>query len=408
VRRGIDTNPTKSIRLSMTDIPLSQPQITDAEIAAVTGVLQSGHLSNGPQQARFEQLVADRAQRRHGIAVSSGTAALHLVLAALDLKPGDQIITTPFSFIASANCILYVGATPVFVDIDPHSLNMDPSKVEAAITDRTKAIIAVETFGSTKHMHRIAQIAGAHEIPLIEDCCDALGGAEHGRPVGSFGRAGVFGFCSNKQITTGEGGMIVTDDDRMADVCRSLRNQGRTALVEADADDDGNMGVPERSYERQGYNYRLNELACALGVAQMDRLDQILTTRRRIAGMYMQRLMDCQDIVLPNVESADEMSWLVFVVHLSDLFGRVERDRIITGMRRHDVGAGSYFPCIHLQPFYRKRFNFEQGAFPVAEYVAQRTIALPFFNRMDETHVELVCHTMKVMIQREKLLKDKA
>ena len=390
----------------MSEIPLSQPDITDAEVDAVAAALRSGRLSIGPRQARFEELVADRANRRHGVAVSSGTAGLHLVLEALGVAPGDEVITTPFSFIASANCILFVGATPVFVDIDPHSLNMDPDKVEAAITDRTKAIVAVETFGNPTHMQRLAQIARAHELPLVEDCCEALGGADNGQRVGSFGRAGVFGFYPNKQITTGEGGMIVTDDDRLADLCRSLRNQGRADMSDPDKEGYANAAGSWLAHERLGYNYRLSELACALGIAQMQRLDEILTARRRVAAMYMQRLMDCQDVVLPNVESTDEMSWFVFVVRLSDVFGRVERDRIITGMRRHEVGAGNYFPCIHLQPFYRKRFDFEEGAFPVAEYVAQRTIALPFFNGMDETHIELVCHTLKVMIQREQLLKQ--
>jgi perosamine synthetase len=211
----------------MSSIPLSFPDITDLEIQAVVDTLRSGRLSIGPRQARFEEMVAERAGRRHGIAVSSGTCGLHLVLQALDLKPGDEVITTPFSFIASANCILFTGATPVFVDIDSRSLNMDPARLEAAITPRTKAIIAVEVFGNPTHMDRIAQIAGAHEIPLIEDCCEGLGGVHKGRPVGGFGRAGVFGFYPNKQITTGEGGMIVTDDDKLAAMCRSLRNQGR-------------------------------------------------------------------------------------------------------------------------------------------------------------------------------------
>lgn len=390
----------------MSDIPLSQPDITDLEVQAVIDALQSNRLSIGPRQVQFEQTVADRAQRRHGIAVSSGTAGLHLVLLALGIGPGDEVITTPFSFIASANCILYAGARPVFVDIDPRSLNLDPDKLEAAVTPRTKAIIAVEVFGNPAHMDRIMQIANAHEIPLVEDCCEGLGGTHRGRPVGSFGRAGVFGFYPNKQITTGEGGMIVTDDDRLASLCRSMRNQGRT-----DMDDPrGNNGYGNKSgawlaHERLGFNYRLSELACALGVAQMQRLDEMLAARRRVAGMYMKRLMDCQDIILPNVDHSESMSWFVFVIRLSDMFGRVERDRIITGMRRHEVGAANYFPCIHLQPFYREKFGFTEDSFPIAEYVSQRTLALPFYNRMDETHVELVCHTLKVMLQRENLLK---
>jgi len=387
----------------MSSIPLSFPDITDLEIQAVVDTLRSGRLSIGPRQARFEEMVAERAGRRHGIAVSSGTCGLHLVLQALDLKPGDEVITTPFSFIASANCILFTGATPVFVDIDSRSLNMDPARLEAAITPRTKAIIAVEVFGNPTHMDRIAQIAGAHEIPLIEDCCEGLGGVHKGRAVGGFGRAGVFGFYPNKQITTGEGGMIVTDDDKLAAMCRSLRNQGRgeDAIPTSGSNRQGSW----LAHERLGYNYRLDEMSCALGIAQMERLDEMLQRRREIAGLYMNKLMGFEDIILPNIEDPETMSWFVFVVRLTDIFGHVERDRIITGLRRHDVGAANYFPCIHLQPFYREKFGFQKGQFPVSESISERTIALPFYNRMDETTIELVVQTLKVMLQRERLLK---
>jgi perosamine synthetase len=390
----------------MSVIPLSLPDVSESDIEAVVAALRSDRLSIGPRQARFEELIAERAGRRHGIAVNSGTSGLHLLMVALGIGPGDEVITTPFSFIATGNCLLYVGARPVFVDIDPHSLNLDPAKVEAAITPRTKAIIAVETFGNPEHMDRLAQIAGAHEIPLVEDCCEALGGVHKGKPVGSFGRAGVFAFYPNKQITTGEGGVVVTDDDTIADLCRSLRNQGRPVVSDKPAD----IGNTNRSgswlqHERLGYNYRLSEIAAALGIAQMERLDQILAARRKVAGMYMRRLMDWSDLILPNVPSLDDASWFVFVVRLTDQYGQEQRDRIITGLRRHEIGAANYFPCIHLQPFYRERFGYEKGMFPVAESVSHRTIALPFFNRMDETQVELVTHTLKVMIQREQLLK---
>jgi perosamine synthetase len=396
----------------MSFIPLSQADITDAEIEAVVDTLRSGRLSIGPRQSRFEELIADRCGRRHGIAVSSGTAGLHLVLLALGLKPGDEVITTPFSFIASANCILMVGAKPVFVDIDPRSLNMDPAKVEAAITPRTKAIIGVEVFGNPTQMDRLAQIAGAHEIPLVEDCCEGLGGRHRGVPIGGFGRAGVFGFYPNKQITTGEGGMIVTDDDHVAALCRSMRNQGRsdnaglgTPGSESRSTGYDNRGGSWLAHERLGYNYRLSEISCALGIAQMERLDEILERRRQVASSYMKRLMDFEELILPNVDSDEDMSWFVFVVRLTDLWGQIERDRIIDGLRRHEIGAANYFPCIHLQPFYRQQFGFAPGDFPVAETISQRTIALPFHNRMDETQIELVALTLKVMLDREKLLK---
>jgi perosamine synthetase len=391
----------------MSEIPLSQPDITEADIEAVTDVLRSGRLSIGPRQDLFEQLVANRAARRHGIAVSSGTAGLHLLLTALGIGPGDEVITTPFSFIASANCILMVGATPRFVDICPKSLNMDPSALDRAVTENTKAIIAVEVFGNPKHMDRIEQIARKHDVPLIEDACEALGGKWGIRSVGSFGRASVFGFYPNKQVTTGEGGMIVCDDDALADVCRSMRNQGRATTRDSENAKTSNKAGSWLGHERLGYNYRLSEIACALGVAQMERLDDILEARRQVVGMYMRHLMDWDDLILPTVQPGHEedWSWFVFVVRLADIYGQTERDRIIDGLRRHEVGASNYFPPIHLQPFYQRRFGFQKGDFPIAESIAARTIALPFFNHMTEKQVEVVCETLRVMLQRERLLK---
>ena len=389
----------------MSVIPLSLPDITDAEIEAVVGALRSTRLSIGPRQSRFEELIAERAGRRHGVAVSSGTAGLHVILLSLGIGPGDEVITTPFSFIATSNAILYTGATPVFVDIDPLSLNIDPALVEAAITPRTKAILAVETFGNPTHMEKLAQIAQAHEIPLVEDCCAALGGKMGTKPIGSFGRAGVFAFYPNKQITTGEGGMVVTDDDKIADLCRSMRNQGRPVVQESADAGNVNRSGSWLQHERLGFNYRLSEIAAALGIAQMERLDEILGLRRRAAALYMQRMMDWKEIILPNAEPAGDASWFVFVIRLTDQYTAVERDRVLTGLRRHDIGTANYFPCIHLQPFYREKFGFERGRFPIAESVSQRTIALPFFNRLDETQADLVVHTLRVMLQREQLLR---
>ncbi|MCF6199859.1 MAG: DegT/DnrJ/EryC1/StrS family aminotransferase [Hyphomicrobiaceae bacterium] len=388
----------------MSDIPLSQPDITQSDINAVVDVLRSGRLSIGPRRDLFEQLVAARAKRRHGIAVSSGTAGLHLCLLGLGIGPGDEVVTTPFSFIASSNAILMAGAKPVFVDIDPNSLNMDPNLIEAAITPKTKAILVVEVFGNPQHMDTIEQIANKYELPLIEDSCEGLGGKLRGRPIGNFGRCSVFAFYPNKQITTGEGGMIVTDDDRLAELCRSLRNQGRS---ESSVTDNltNNTGT-WLNHERLGYNYRLSEIASALGASQMERLDTLLEKRREVVGMYMRRLMDWDDLMLPNCQpgTESERSWFVFVVRLSNVYGQVQRDRIITGLRRHEIGASNYFPCIHLQPFYQRDMGFNKGDFPIAESIGDRTIALPFHPNLDETEVELICHTLKVMIQREQLL----
>ena len=380
------------------EISLSRPDITALDERLVLETLRSGRLSIGPMQEEFEQLVAEAAGCSSAVAVSSGTAGLHLALLALGIGEGDEVITTPFSFIASANSILHAGATPVFCDICPQSLNMDPKKIEAAITPRTRAIMAVEAFGNPAYMDTYANIAAKHEIPLIEDCCEALGTTWRGRRCGSFGRVGVFGFYPNKQITTGEGGMIVTDDDHLAEICRSLRNQGRPAKM------TGALGN-WLHHERLGYNYRLNELSCALGVAQMRRLGELIERRREIARAYIDRLRSNSELVLPTVEPACELSWFVFVVRLSTEYSQQERDRILQGLRNHDVGCGDYFPCIHLQPPYQA-LGYAPGTFPIAESVSHRTIALPFHTRLSERDIDLVCQTLELMISREQLSRD--
>jgi perosamine synthetase len=397
------------------EIPLSRPDITDLEISLVTETLRSGRLSIGPMQEKLEKLAAARAGCRHAVAVSSGTCGLHLVMKGLGVGPGDEVITTPFSFIASSNCILFTGGTPVFVDICPKTLNMDPALVDRAITRRTKAILAVETFGNPAYMDAYRSIAARHEIPLVEDCCEALATDYKGKPCGSFGRAGVFGFYPNKQITTGEGGMIVTDDERLADLCRSYRSQGRAAGAEtapmAPANAGGGGGPAHNSanvgswlrHVRLGYNYRMSEINAALGVAQMRRLDEIVKKRQQVADLYVRRLMGNPHVMLPTLLPETVMSWFVFVLRLETGYTQDERDRIISGMRNHDVGAGDYFPCIHLQPFYREQFGFGTGMFPIAEAVSQRTIALPFYNDLSKKDVEIVCSTLDVMIGRENL-----
>ena len=382
-------------------IPLSKPDVGRLEMELVQEVIQSGRLAIGPMTERFERLIASRAGCDHGVAVSSGTAGLHLLMHALEIGIGDEVITTPLSFVASANPIVYVGARPVFVDICPKTLNMDPKKIEAAISPRTKAIIAVEAFGNPAYMDEYARIAAKHEIPLIEDSCEALGTTHKGRPCGSFGRAGVFGFYPNKQITTGEGGMIVTDDSRLADVCKSLRNQGRDVFP--DSASEGQKLGSWLQHPRIGFNYRMGEMAAAMGCGQMRRFDQMMANRERVARLYMQRLSGTESLVLPTIEHESEMTWFVFVVRLTTDYTADDRDRIVEGLRMHDIGSATYFPCIHLQPPYREKFGFKEGDFPIAESVSNRTIALPFFNDMTEQEVDLICQTLEVMISRQNL-----
>lgn len=389
--------------MSDIEIPLSRPDITDVEESLVLKTLRSGRLSIGPMVERFEAMVAERAGCEQGVAVNSGTCGLHLALLALGIGPGDEVITTPFSFIASSNCILFVGATPVFVDICPRTLNMDPAKVEAAITPRTKAILAVETFGNPAYMDVYASLAAKYEIAMIEDCCEALGTTYRRRPAGHFGRIGVFGFYPNKQITTGEGGMIVTDDARLAALCRSMRNQGRPLGAAAPTTTGGSPTGSWLRHERLGYNYRMSEINAALGVAQMQRLDEIVEKRNAVAKRYIDRLATNPKLVVPTIEPDTVLSWFVFVVRLATGYSGEERDRVIRGLREHEIGASDYFPCIHLQPFYRDQFGFRPGMFPIAESVSQRTIALPFFNDLSAKDMESVCQTLEVLVERESL-----
>ena len=368
-------------------IPLSQPDITQDEIDAVIDVLHGSTLTLGPRLEQFERTIAKLSGRRHAVGVSSGTAGLHCAMLAAGVEAGDEVITTPFSFVASANAALFVGAKPVFVDIDIKTLNMDIDKVAAAVTPRTKAIVAVEVFGHPGGMIDLEQIAQQHELVLIEDACEGLGGLHGERPIGSFGRASVFSFYANKQITTGEGGMIVTDDDHLAAVCRSLRSQGRQSMQWL-------------AHQRLGYNYRLNEMCAALGLAQARRLDEILENRRRVARDYMERLMTNRYLILPTLLDETHVSWFLFVVRLNDLFEPGDRDDIMRELRAEGIGCDAYFPPIHLQPYMTKQFGFKPGDFPVTEYVSARTLGLPFFTKMTSAQVGRVCDVLEKILDK--------
>ena len=368
-------------------IPLSQPDITQAEIDAVVETLHGKALSCGPRIEEFEEIIARLCRRRHGIAVSSGTAGLHCAMLAAGVGAGDEVITTPFSFVASGNAPLFVGARPVFVDIDIKTLNMDVAKVAAAITPKTRAILAVEAFGHPGGMVELEQLAQQHELILIEDACEGLGGLHGERPIGSFGRASVFSFFTNKQITTGEGGMIVTDDDTFAGACRALRSHGRQSMQWL-------------AHQRLGYNYRLNELSAALGIAQANRIESILENRRRVANAYMERLMTNRYLILPTLLDETHVSWFVFSVRLNDLFEPGDRDDIMRELRAEGIGCECYFTPIHLQPYMAEQFGFKPGDFPVTEYVSARTLGLPFFNRMTTTQINRVCTALERILDK--------
>jgi perosamine synthetase len=359
-------------------IPLARPDITEAEIEAVVGVLKTSYLALGPKLKEFEGAIAGYAGVRYAVAVNSGTSALHLIIRALGIGEGDEVITTPFSFISSSNCILYERARPVFVDIEPKTLNIDPEQIEAAITPRTKAVLAVDVFGHPADWARLEEIAEERDLLLIEDSAEALGSEIDGRCCGSFGQVGVFAFYPNKQITTGEGGVILTSDAELANTCRSMANQGRG---------DGGEWL---QHVRLGYNYRMDEMSAALGLGQLSRIEEIVAARARVANWYEEVLNEIEGVEAPYVAPNVRMSWFVYVVRLSEAFTQKDRDRILQGLQEKGVGCRNYFFPIHLQPFYREILGTKEGDFPVTESIAARTIALPFHNRLSKREVEYV------------------
>jgi perosamine synthetase len=369
-------------------IPLSNQDITDAEVQAVVDVLRSERLALGPHAVAFEAACAKRTGRKYGIAVNSGTSGLHLCVKALGIGPGDEVITPSFSFVATTNCFLFEGATPVFVEIDPDSYNLDPAAVEAAITPRTKAIVPVEVFGNMAHMDTYQRIADKHGLILLEDCCEALGGVLNDRPAGSFGAAGVFAFYPNKQITTGEGGMIVTDDESVRDLCVSLRNQGRATTAWSD-------------HARLGYNYRMSEVTAVLGEVQLSRLDEILAKRRQAADLYDEALIPLVEqglLHLPPMNDRSTASWFVYVIRLADEYTAEQRDAVMEHLRAQQIGCNCYFTPIHLQSYIVEQFKTARGLLPVTERVSDRTIALPFFANLNQQQVSRVASTLQTAL----------
>ncbi len=358
--------------------------------------VRTPRLSLGPQLLEFEQKIAEYAGCQYAVGVNSGTSALHLIVRALGIGEGDEVITTPFSFVASANCILLERARPVFVDIDPVSLNIDVDRIEAAITPHTKAILAVDVFGCPADWNRLQEIAHNHGLVLIEDSCEALGARYRladgtWAMAGALGEAGCFAFYPNKQITTGEGGIIVTDREDLASLCRSMRNQGR---------DDAAGWL---QHTRLGFNYRLSDINCALGISQMTRIGEILAARRRVAQWYDEALADLPEVVTPQEPSDVQISWFVYVVRLSEVYTRESRDAILADLRRQGIGCADYFTPIHLQPYMREMFGFREGDFPITESVSARTVALPFYNGLNQDQIGDVVTALRETLARRSL-----
>jgi perosamine synthetase len=366
-------------------IPLARPVLGRAEEQAVLEVLRSGQLSLGPRLADFERRFAARLGVAHASAVSSGTAGLHLALRALGVGEGDEVLTSPFSFVASANAAVYERARPVFADIDPVTLNLDPSAAEAAVGERTRALLPVHIFGYPANMPAFEDIAQRHGLAIVEDACEALGALHaDGVAVGARGNPAVFGFYANKQLTTGEGGMVTLGDAAMKERIDSERNQGRAP----------DMGWLD--HDRLGFNYRLSDIACALGLAQLERLDPMLADRARVAALYREALAGIEGLQLPCADlHGNRRGWFVFVVQVPR---GVDRDHTVRALAAAGVQSKPYLPAIHLMSFYRERFGHREGEFPVCEDVAARSLALPFFPEMSEGQVGLVAERLAAVL----------
>jgi len=362
-------------------VPMSAPDITDGDVAEVAAVVRSGRLALGPKSAEFEDSLAQYLGVRHAVTVSSGTAALHLLVRGLGIGEGDEVLVPSFTFAASVNAILYERATPVFVDIEPNTFNLDPSDLEAKISSRTKAVLAVDVFGHPAPWDELGEIASRHRLAVIDDACEGLGAEYRGRKLGGFGSGAAFAFYPNKQITAGEGGVIVTDDDDLASYARSARNQGRG---------DG----PWLEHARLGFNYRLDEMSAALLCSQFGRIDEVLRKRAQVAALYDARLASVEGIRPPFVEPFVKMSWFVYVVTLDK---GLDGPRVIAAMEKRGIPARVYFIPIHLQPYIRA-LGIAGCSLPVTESLVGRTLALPFHSNLSEREVDLVASALESSI----------
>lgn len=388
-------------------IPMSSPDLTDVERQAVIDVLNTPYLSMGEQTPAFEQTFCELTGMKHAVAVNSGTAGLHLCVRAAEIGEGDLVITTPFSFVASTNVLLYENVIPVYVDIDPRTGNINPELVAQAASDLAeggkkaqkwlprkgsekkralKALLPVDVFGQPADYASLLKTAKEFKLKVIEDSCEALGATYKDKQAGTFGDLAVFAFYPNKQMTTGEGGAIITDDDKAADIMRALRNQGRAP------------GDTWLQHTYLGYNYRIDEMSAALGVVQMKRLDELMSKRDRVAGWYNERLSEIPGVEIPFVEkTTTRMSWFVYVVRFD---AKIDRDDLIKRLEAQGIPARPYFAPIHLQPYMVERFGYQAGDFPVTEDLGRRSLALPFSGVMGEDQVETVCAAIRDEISK--------
>ena len=363
------------------EIPLARPLLDEREEELVLEVLRSGRLSLGPTIERFEELLAERVGAPYVAAVSSGTAGLHMLAHIAGVGPGDEAITSPLSFASSANCFIFEGAAPVFADVDPRTLNIDPAALEAAITERTKAVVAVDMFGYPCELEEIRAVCERHGLALIEDSAEALGAEYKGRPIGAHGVSGVFGFYPNKQVATGEGGVVFTHSEEEWRLVQSLRNQGRDYA-----------GGAWFHHVRLGYNYRWTDVQAAIGIAQLEKLEKLLALRRAAAERYTRLLEEVEVETLCADDADHKRSWFVYVVALP---AGVDRARVMAELREQGIGTAEYVPCVHLQPYMRETYAYAEGICPVAEEVASRTLALPFYPQLEGEDQERVVEALR-------------
>jgi perosamine synthetase len=375
------------LKPAVREIPLAKPWIGEREEELVLEVLRSGRLSLGPTIDEFERLVAERVGAPYAAAVSSGTAGLHLLCRIAGIESGDEVITSTLSFAASANCFIYEGGVPIFADVDPRTLNMAPASVEAAITKRTKAIVAVDIFGYPCELDELRELAERHGLALIQDSAEALGAEYKGVPVGGHGVPAIFGFYPNKQLATGEGGVVTTHDEETYQLVVSMRNQGRQYA-----------GGSWFDHVRLGFNYRWTDIQAAVGIAQLEKLDRMLELRAAAAARYGELLTGLDGVEPVIADDAEhKRSWFVYVVKLAP---ELDRDEVMAALRRDGVATAEYIPCIHLQDYMRRDYGFREGQFPVAEDTSRRTLALPFFPQIEVEDQERVAEVLRAAVER--------
>ncbi len=369
----------------MEKVPLSKPYLDEEDIQGVVDVLKSGQLCLGPKIEEFEKRLAAFVQRKYGIAVNSGTSALHLCVEAINLKEGDEVITTPISFIASANCILYKKAKPVFADVEEDTWNINPENINKKISKKTKALIPVHLFCQPCNMDPIMKTAEENSLAVIEDSCEVIGAEYKKRKAGSFGTASVFSFYPNKQMTTGEGGMVVTDNEAIAKLCDSLRNQGRAEMLRG--------GDDWLSHDKIGYNFRLDDIAGSLGLTQLKKIDSLVDKRNKAAFYYRKLLEKVDGVEVQKISpNTTKTSWFVFVAKADE---NINRDALMNKLIEKGIPTRPYFPALHLQPLYQKMFGYKEGDCPTAEAISKQTFSLPFFTEITKEQIEMVCKELQ-------------